>query len=195
MDQIVTLIATKAVIYNGKRYQPGEEFQAIRKYARVLIALGKVSLVEDSENAAPATPATPEQTPAAPVTEAAEATEASETVLTEAGEGESAEVSEGEQADQTAEAGEATEAEATEAQPDNVDTPSTPAASDNDGTVAPQADGKVRRMTEKAEGATYESFISVGWSDEQLVAEGYMVIDSEQAEEAQPKKAKAKKAK
>ena len=35
---------------------------------------------------------------------------------------------------------------------------------------------KVKTMTEKAGAATYETFIAQGWTDETLVAEGYMTI-------------------
>lgn len=41
---------------------------------------------------------------------------------------------------------------------------------------APAPAAPVKKMTEKAAGATYEDFVSEGWTDDAMVAEGYMEL-------------------
>lgn len=53
----------------------------------------------------------------------------------------------------------------------------------------------VKTMTEKAEGVTYKDFIDQGWTDEQLIENGYMVMKPEAPKApAAPKAPKAPKA-
>lgn len=44
----------------------------------------------------------------------------------------------------------------------------------------------VKVMTEAAAGATYESFVDEGWTDDDMISEGYMVIEKQPAQEAAP---------
>ncbi|NLX25554.1 MAG: hypothetical protein GXY61_06285 [Lentisphaerae bacterium] len=38
------LIATRALVYGGKRLRPGDEFNAARQFGRVIVAIGKAKL-------------------------------------------------------------------------------------------------------------------------------------------------------
>lgn len=63
--------------------------------------------------------------------------------------------------------------------PNTTITPSMAAAAPAPGTVAPapefNAGPTPKQMTAKADGVSYEAFIAKGWTDDALIAQGYMV--------------------
>ena len=62
---MVKLIATKPLPYGGVRYKAGEPFEATRKHARVLIAIGKAEKAPEAPN----NPVLFESRPVEPVSE------------------------------------------------------------------------------------------------------------------------------